>query len=100
MEKEKQSPVEILYANSIKQREKEKREQEEKNKLLGLLGDRLTPAQKLYSTVDELRQKLGAIGDLKEIIMILKKQIQNFLTSIFMQKQIVKQHKEDKLVQI
>lgn len=65
MGKEKQSPVEILYANSIKQREKEKREQEEKNKLLGLLGDRLTPAQKLYSTVDELRQKLGAIGDFK-----------------------------------
>lgn len=65
MKKQEQSAKDILYADSIKQREKNKKEQQERNRLLELFNDKLTPAQKLYSTVDGLKQKLGAIDDFK-----------------------------------
>lgn len=45
----------ILYADSIKEKEREK----EKNKLLNELWDYLTPAQRMYSTLESL-EKLKA----------------------------------------
>lgn len=47
----------ILYADSIKEREKKK----ERNDLINKLGNELTQAQILYAGLDELKQIYGAI---------------------------------------
>lgn len=47
-----EEPKDILYRNSIKEKERQK----ERNGLLNELGNDLTPAQTLYSSVDELKK--------------------------------------------
>ena len=55
-----QTPAEVLYGNNSKT-SKDASNQKERNKLISKLGNKLTTAQILYSSVDDLRKIDNAI---------------------------------------
>lgn len=60
--KKTQTPAEILLGNS--KTAKEKQIQKERSELIKSLGDKLTPAQVLYSSFDELKKIARKSGDI------------------------------------
>lgn len=56
------SPAEILYSNTLKQKEIKEKEMQYKNKLLNILKDKASPADVLYPDTDILERKIKELG--------------------------------------
>ncbi len=57
-----ETPAQILYSASMKQKEIKEKELKYKNKLLDILGDKATPSDILYGNRDSLEKKIEELG--------------------------------------
>ena len=57
-----ETPAQILYSASMKQKEIKEKEAKYKNKLLDILGDKATPTDILYGNKDSLEKKIKELG--------------------------------------